>query len=180
MKKACIGIFAVTLLVAAGSAVATPIVDGDIYDSHSWVQGWYESNPAIGSTFDQIQLTMVNGSTTFEAPSGMIGLSNGWTQDFVTPNVVSASGAATNLEYFSTVFNDPQVSSGFEMLFTAFLDGQQVDRASIVRTNGGWQITALAPTNEAAAVPEPISMIMLGCLGAGMTAARKMRRRQEA
>jgi hypothetical protein len=35
-----------------------------------------------------------------------------------------------------------------------------------------------AGTFENAQVPEPISMVMLGCLGAGMAAARKLRRRK--
>jgi hypothetical protein len=180
-----ISFMAVALLLVAGSASATFVPVGDPLDIGSWSQGFNEY--VSGGQFSHYQFLMVAGAGgPFDVPTGFTS-SGGWGQTANDGTLLIADGPST------TTYND------FTLYFAAansgpvFFHGQAWSPAGILVDNadfyyggygnhgsdpsyyhgGGWDIGP--GTWNTAEVPEPISMMMLGCLGAGMFVARKLR-----
>jgi len=193
-----ISFVALALLLVAGSASAISVV-GDPVDSDSWYQPFVETTGRDAGTGGSggwmawtvpnhpgglFTLMQVHMNTTFPdlflAPVFTAISSTGWTTTPLTgtPGTAYASGLATNYATFNINFA-PNRPEAFSMSFQAYNGSNLVDDGECVWNGSSWSF----PTGQSlwyqagqnTAVPEPISMMMLGCLGAGMFAARKLR-----
>jgi len=138
----------------------------------------------------------MNGMTQFEAPVFRDFLNangdpmGGWTTSPLPPPVgtrtaVAEGTASTNDMYFTLAFVPDtdvplwfslQAYNGDSLVYATdarwFASTQQAGQNFHV----GWNFTT-STWDQTTPVPEPISMVMLGCLGAGMFGARMLRRR---
>ena len=178
-------VIAAALLLIAGSASATLVAVGDPFDSGSWSQAFKESKEG-GVTFDHIQLQMAT-SDLFEWP----GLSNfssaGWQRGMSGDSLLlwadAAEGTSVSLLQFDVQFVGYTTDS-FMFHFQAYMGSTLVENVDTYWNTEGYPgfgtLWAYHPGTggDYGPVPEPISMVMLGCVGAGMFAARKMRRKR--
>jgi len=193
MKALSRGISFVTvaLLLIAGSASATLVVVGDPFDTDSWSQQFNESGVNL---FNHMQIFMNTALDYFHTP-GMSGFSNvGWTEiyDNGTPTSTEAVAHGTALVNLNFYLNFAGVKKTDQFMFTFQAYNGNTLRESAdcyYRTPGkldnqpgypGWHIETGNTWGQVTPVPEPISMMMLGCLGAGMFVARKLRGKRAA
>jgi hypothetical protein len=172
-------IIAVALLLIAGSASATLVAVGDPFDTGSWSQAFKES----GVSFDHIQLQMAT-SDLFESPGISNFSSAGWQGGMSGDSLLlwadAAEGTSVSLLQFDVRFLGDTTDS-FMFHFQAYMGSTLVENVDTYWNTEGypgfgtlWAYRA-GTGGDYGPVPEPISMVMLGCVGAGMLVARKLR-----
>jgi len=181
-----ISFVALALLLITGSASATLAV-GDPFDGDSWNQRIYED---LGTTYDHWQMHITSGATLFEIPAFRNFTHGGWTTGSSTPVKVGtkwvadtawADGPVSNHGDQVTLYFTGASSATFSFTVQTYLGEVLNGTTQAYRTAGKWTFVKDGNTWEQwTTVPEPISMVMLGCLGAGMFVARKLRGKRAA
>jgi len=175
MKALSRGISFVTvaLLLIAGPASATLVAIGDPVEGDSWSHRFLEDGIGL---FDNMVLQMYTAGDSFRhAPegAGISGFSpstQGWHQTSDNGTVLAAAGNALNSLGFDVTFEGWFPSWNPLSFYLSGYTGGMLLQTSDARWDGcKWTIV------DGPVVPEPVSMVMLGCLGAGMFAARKLR-----
>jgi hypothetical protein len=175
-----ISLVVVALLLLAGPAKAISVSIDDPIEGDSWSQVFYESSAEelIGS-FDALQFIFGTIGGPFEVPV-ITGLSTaGWSIVIDTPTLVLATGPAVTHSGYFTVHFAGSSSSPLDFTFQAYNNGVAIDN-DYAKWKPGWAITHMHSSPAPPQAPEPISMVMLGCLGAGMFVARKLRGKRAA
>ena len=177
-------ILVVALLLVGGSASATFWVEavGDPVLGDSWTQWFIASGEAGDEPFVLMQAFQDN-LEAFETPHVYTDLGGSdWKQIGANSTLVVAGGEEITSNYFSLTFEGdrPPVLTGRELhvqLYNA--EDERVanfDIDYVFTGRGGPAWTTVDGTWEQdTPLPEPVSMVMLGCVGAGMLATRKLR-----
>lgn len=169
---------ALALLLVAGPASATLMAIGDPEETGSWTARFQEDvwYGGVHYNFNHFQEYIVSdgGGGPLETPF-QIAFSDGnpWTTG-VTGQTQWATAHAP-VGYVQWTFDFDGSSSYPITVNSSVWVGTQEVGSSNLTWGPGWSYPE-RPLNQSY-VPEPISMVMLGCLGAGMAAARKLRRR---
>jgi len=175
-------LLALALLLVVGPASANLITVGDAWVTDSWKQQFTLS----GAAFDSIQVQMDSTSyppDQFQAAVFSLFSVGGWTNVPIveTPLLHGlAQGGLTSTLQFSVQFA-PNWNEPLDFTMRAF-NGPINGTNEVFYTEASWtpdltQWPGPTPQGNWTFVPEPISMVMLGCLGAGMAAARRLRRK---
>ena len=198
-------LLAITLLLSAGSASATFIPVGDPFESNSWGQTWTESSPVDHLQFLMVPgpRTLPGGSVTTDAfetvPVGTGGINGfmdydtetpvgSWSQTYDDGSLLMAHGSP--LEIGSVLQFNLEFAGGARNSLSFNMQAYNVStlvenvRWTWIPAPGGGPLTGNwnlgISTWEPApppGTPEPISMVMLGSLGVGMVAARRLKRK---
>jgi len=183
-----ISIIAATLFVIAGPASATLVAVGDPFDIGSWGHAFYEA----GSNFNHVQLQMATEGDFFESISGFenedLSANGDWhghTDSPDNPNnhvllwadgpsldwlefVVAFAGDSHNeMTFHYQAYNDEHLVTNVDASWTPPYPAHGLSAWHWEFDEGTWE--------EVQPIPEPIGMAMLGCVGAGMLVARKLR-----
>ena len=182
MKHSIAVLSVVAVLLVAGMANASIVAVGLPQETGSWAQEFNEKG--VGQ-FNQMAVQMLTGAG-FEAPAFSAFHSTGWTN---TNNnsvyAVAAKGAGYDTDMNFDLNFLGSSSSPLSFVFVAYKDEVKLEYAKAV-WNGGWTITGFvlsdAPTwqtmADAAAVPEPTTIIvwsLLGLVAAGYGVWRRKR-----
>jgi len=179
-------IFAVSLLLIAGSASATLVAVGDPFDSDSWNQQFTAASPY---GLDHVQLLMGTVGASFESIRSFTDEDGETIADWqgsISGNhqLLWADGGTSvnSLDFLVTFAGAKRDPLTFH--FQAYKGSLQVTNADatwipVVSSEGlylgGSWVIGPGYWTEVQPIPEPIGMVMLGCAGAGMFAARKLR-----
>jgi len=180
---------ALALLLVAGPASATLIAVDDPFTTDSWAQRFQEDGvyPGQANAYDHFQARLIinGGGGPFDNPPP----ANATLMTAFSPNSWTSGGTANTawadvnggvtvhgLTYWN--FNFDGVSSKpVTFNFSVWNDNVMIGSTDIT-WSPGWSYPA-GSKNETY-IPEPISMVMLGGLGAGMFVARKLRGKRAA
>jgi len=164
----------VALLLIAGSASATLVPVGDPLDTGSWGQRFNESGVGY---YDYMEVFWISGGP-FEDPAFANFSVSGWAQTGENSGgtVATADGPQVTSMDFDISFQGSQASP-LAFTFQAWRGNTWLEAANASWNGSGWSIVAGSKLPRA---PEPISMVMLGCVGAGMFVARKLRGKRAA
>jgi len=145
-----------------------------------------------------------NAHFEFPPSTNFVSTTSGWHQVFASPTLVAGmgpthTGAPGDRVNFSLNFTDNLVDFDYDhplqVLVAAWLVAGDFGTAEFVASMDGyfyhgmggpvqnadantWTFSANDEDEGPPPVPEPVSMVMLGCLGAGMMGARRLRRRK--
>jgi hypothetical protein len=159
LKSLCIVVVAIISFTKFDvQAAITPL--GDPYPTHSWAQGFVDSESV---SFNHVEGIYVSGST-FENP-GFTGLSAGWTSSYNTPTRIAADGSDLMQLFWTINFNAPSGAAVWDFnvyenktieasyrLFYGTAGGAN-DAGS------GWRYDILDLSQAPTPVPEPTTMI---------------------
>jgi hypothetical protein len=203
MRRIGIGLGVVLLTMLAGPASATfimdvvgdPVVCGDVAPD-PWTQSFVALQTDLNDNlFTYLQVLIISGptpATHFQLPpisphSAVYNTAaSGWSQVYSSATLVAAAGPATHDQQFSLDFSgllsDNTQSHPLEFVVEAYsgdtwVSGMYVEYYSQTGQHPNhWYFEDTIEPVGPPPVPEPFSMMMLGCLGAGMTVVRKLKR----
>lgn len=177
-NMAMVCMFTLTAVTVVQCAYAIPVYISGPEEGNSWLISTGETTTPL----DALQFMIATTGNSFESigPFWGTAVAPTWSQSYISSDqqVIAASGdffSGVGQLSFELTFNGTKPSSPVTIYWQSYNDGV-LTGDYWYRTDGAWGVGS--GWMQRSVIPEPISMVMLGCMGAGMLVTRRLRRKE--